>query len=141
LFILIYQKKFRQYYICKALPKHFMENMRARRFNFGDAQLYRSYRLAKHARQYMIYTSYHLVRAGGFFMSRIVIDLPDEDLKVLDAIKEIQGKPRAEIIRAAISGYLQNNSADDDAEAFGIWSMGNGDGLEFQRAMRGEWPQ
>ncbi|MDR2528923.1 MAG: ribbon-helix-helix protein, CopG family [Synergistaceae bacterium] len=74
-------------------------------------------------------------------MSRIVIDLPDEDLKVLDAIKEIQGKPRAEIIRAAISGYLQNNSADDDAEAFGIWSMGNGDGLEFQRAMRGEWPQ
>jgi metal-responsive CopG/Arc/MetJ family transcriptional regulator len=74
-------------------------------------------------------------------MSRIVIDLPDEDLKVIDAIKEIQGKPRAEIIRTAISGYLQNNSVGDDEEAFGIWRMKNGDGLEFQRAMRGEWPQ
>jgi len=42
-------------------------------------------------------------------MSRIIIDLPDEDLHLLDEIKNVQKKPRVEIIRAAISSYLESN--------------------------------
>ena len=74
-------------------------------------------------------------------MSRIVIDLPDEDLRLLDAIKDVQKKPRAEIIRAAISGYLKNNRAIETGSAFGVWRLDNGDGLTFQTILREEWHQ
>lgn len=74
-------------------------------------------------------------------MSRIVIDLPDEDLRLLDAIKDVQKKPRAEIIRTVISGYLKNNRICDAEGAFGVWNMENGDGLTLQRDLREEWPQ
>jgi len=74
-------------------------------------------------------------------MSRIVIDLPDEDLRLLDVIKNVQKKPRVEIIRAAISGYLENNRVSETENAFGIWQLENGDGLTFQTALREEWPQ
>ena len=72
-------------------------------------------------------------------MSRIVIDLPDEDLRLLDAIKDVQKKPRAEIIRTAISGYLEDNRVSETESAFGLWQLENGDGLEFQTALREEW--
>jgi len=74
-------------------------------------------------------------------MSRIVIDLPDEDLRLLDAIKHTQKKPRAEIIRMAISDYLEDNRVAETESAFGIWQLENGDGLAFQTALREEWHQ
>jgi metal-responsive CopG/Arc/MetJ family transcriptional regulator len=74
-------------------------------------------------------------------MGRIVIDLPDEDLALLDEIKAIRKKPRAEIIRQAISGYLMNNRFSGTESAFGIWRRQNGDGLAFQTTLRQEWPQ
>ena len=74
-------------------------------------------------------------------MSRIVVDLPEEDLRVLDAIKEVQKKPRAEIIRTAIGNYLESNRISETESAFGIWRLENGDGLSFQSALREEWPQ
>jgi metal-responsive CopG/Arc/MetJ family transcriptional regulator len=77
----------------------------------------------------------------GIVMARIVIDLPDEDLRLIDAIKAIQKKPRAEIIRRAISGYLTNNCIDNTEDAFGIWQQENADGLTFQTALREEWGQ
>ena len=72
-------------------------------------------------------------------MGRIVIDLPDEDLRLLDAIKNVKKKPRAEIIRAAISGYLENNQVSETEIAFGAWKFESGDGLVFQNALREEW--
>ena len=74
-------------------------------------------------------------------MSRIVIDLPAEDLRLLDAIKDIQKKPRTEIIRTAISSYLENNRVGETESAFGIWRLENGDGLVFQASLREEWSQ
>jgi metal-responsive CopG/Arc/MetJ family transcriptional regulator len=74
-------------------------------------------------------------------MSRIVIDLPDEDLRMLDTIKEARKKPRAEIIRMAIGDYLENNRVSETENAFGIWRQENGDGLAFQTALREEWPE
>ena len=74
-------------------------------------------------------------------MRRIVIDLPDEDLRLLDAIKNLQKKPRTEIIRTAISSYLENNRADEMENAFGIWRQENGEGLLFQTILREEWSQ
>ena len=74
-------------------------------------------------------------------MSRIVIDLPEEDIKLLDAIKNIQKRPRAEIIRQAISGYLRDNRPDKTKNVFGIWQGQNGDGLNFQTVLREEWQE
>ena len=74
-------------------------------------------------------------------MGRIVIDLPDEDLRLLDEIKDVQKKPRTEIIRAAISAYLKDNRISETESAFGIWQLENGDGLAFQTALREEWHQ
>jgi metal-responsive CopG/Arc/MetJ family transcriptional regulator len=73
-------------------------------------------------------------------MSRIVIDLPDEDLRLLNTIKDIHKKPRAAIIRKAISEYLASNRFDEEDDAFGVWHGENGDGLEFQTTLRKEWP-
>jgi metal-responsive CopG/Arc/MetJ family transcriptional regulator len=73
-------------------------------------------------------------------MSRIVIDLPEEDLRLLDAIKDIQKRSRAEIIRRAISGFLENNRINETENAFGLWQGKNGDGLVFQTVLREEWP-
>jgi predicted transcriptional regulator len=81
----------------------------------------------------------HHMLGGGIAMSRIVIDLPDEDLRVLDEIKLIQKKPRAEIIRRAIGDYLTNNRISEKESAFGVWRQENGDGLTFQTAMREKW--
>ena len=74
-------------------------------------------------------------------MSRIIIDLPDEDLRLIDAIKDAQKKPRAEIIRKAVSSYLENNRVSEMENAFGVWRQENGDGLMFQTTLREEWPQ
>ncbi len=74
-------------------------------------------------------------------MGRVVIDLPDEDLRLLDVIKDVQKKPRAEIIRLAISGYLENNRVNQTESAFGIWQMAHGDGMAYQTALREEWPE
>jgi metal-responsive CopG/Arc/MetJ family transcriptional regulator len=72
-------------------------------------------------------------------MNRIVIELPDEDLRLLDAIKETQNMPRSEIIRLAINDYLAVNRMDEPDTAFGVWQEKNGDGLGFQTALRDEW--
>ncbi|MDR3279517.1 MAG: hypothetical protein LBT23_03300 [Synergistaceae bacterium] len=74
-------------------------------------------------------------------MGRIVLDLPDEDLRLLDTIRDIHKKPRAVIIRTAISDYLASNRMDEADDAFGVWHEKNGDGLEFQASLREEWPQ
>jgi metal-responsive CopG/Arc/MetJ family transcriptional regulator len=72
-------------------------------------------------------------------MSRIVIDIPEEELKRLDAIKSVRKTPRAEIIREALNIYLEGNRIDESEDAFGIWQQENGDGLMFQRVLREEW--
>jgi metal-responsive CopG/Arc/MetJ family transcriptional regulator len=74
-------------------------------------------------------------------MSRIIIDLPDEDLHLLDTLKNIHKKPRAAIIRTAISEYLASNWMNEEDGAFGVWNEKNGDGLEFQAILREEWPR
>jgi hypothetical protein len=90
----------------------------------------------------MLYDMYIVVYYwGGTTVSRILIDLPEEDIKLLDAIKNIQNRSRAEIIRHAISGYLRDNRLDKAKNAFGAWQGQNGDGLTCQTALRGEWKE
>lgn len=76
---------------------------------------------------------------------RTLVDIRDDQIAALDALAKASKKPRAVIIRAAISEYVEKNAAkvanDDKSwldEAFGLWGPGE-DGLEYQRRLRAEW--
>ncbi|WP_252318254.1 MULTISPECIES: CopG family transcriptional regulator [Symbiopectobacterium] len=67
---------------------------------------------------YDVYINRHLWEIP---MIRIVIDLPEEDLRQLDNLKAIRHVARAEIIRQAVADYLEKNRADGSSNAFGLW--------------------
>jgi len=77
-------------------------------------------------------------------MTRILADLPDEDIKWLDARAAEQGKSRASVLREAVSAYKEQPSDSDTSwidEGFGLWAR-NGlvfDPHEYERRRRAEW--
>ena len=72
-------------------------------------------------------------------MTRILADLPDEDIAKLDALAAKGKKSRAAAIRDAVKAYLVQN-ADNDwiKRGAGYWKDRTdiGDAVEYQRAMR-----
>lgn len=77
-------------------------------------------------------------------MTRILADLPDEDIKWLDRLAEQQGKSRAAVLREAVANYIAQPAEDDlswlDA-GFGLWARGGiaHDPAEYERKRRAEW--
>ena len=58
-------------------------------------------------------------------MTRILADLPDEDIKWLDALAAEQGKSRASVLREAVRAYKAQTPANDldwIEQGFGLWS-------------------
>jgi len=73
-------------------------------------------------------------------MTRILADIPDDDIRKLDALAKAQGKSRAAEIRDAIKLYLVENDRSKDwiRKGAGYWKDRDdiGDAVEYQRAMR-----
>jgi predicted transcriptional regulator len=73
-------------------------------------------------------------------MTRILTDIPEQDLIQLDALATREKRSRAAAIRDAIRLYLVQNSGNNDwiARGAGYWKDRTdiGDGVEYQRAMR-----
>ena len=71
---------------------------------------------------------------------RFLADIPDEDLRWLDALASEQGVSRAELVRRAVASYRADISGDAIDNAFGIWRGRDdiGDGLKYQRRLRGK---
>lgn len=75
-------------------------------------------------------------------MTRILADLPEEDIKWLDARAAEQGKSRASVLREAVSAYKAHLPADGNkdwiARGAGLWKDRKDipDGVEYQRAIR-----
>ncbi|WP_033073358.1 CopG family transcriptional regulator [Sphingopyxis sp. MWB1] len=71
---------------------------------------------------------------------RFLADIPDDDVQWLDAAAADQGVSRAELVRRAIAAYRAELSGDAIDNAFGIWRdrADIGDGLKFQRRLRGK---
>ncbi len=73
-------------------------------------------------------------------MTRILADLPDEDIEGLDALAARTKRSRAATIRDAVKLYLVQNADNKDwiARGFGYWKGRTdiGDGVEYQRAIR-----
>ena len=69
---------------------------------------------------------------------RTLVDIPDKQIKDLTAICEAEKVSRAEIVRRAISDYLEKKKPGT-AEAFGLWKDHKVDGLAYQEQVRSEW--
>ncbi len=76
-------------------------------------------------------------------MSRILADLPDEDIRRLDRIAREQGKSRAAVLREAVSAYTSQPSDDLSwiDKGFGLWARHGVayDPHEYDRKRRAEW--
>lgn len=77
-------------------------------------------------------------------MTRILADLPDEDIERLDRIARQQGKSRAAVLREAVSAYNAQPADDDTSwidKGFGLWARHGVayDPPEHERKRRAEW--
>ena len=70
---------------------------------------------------------------------RTIIDLRDDQLAELDAIRAEQQISRAEVFQRAIDVYLRERKRDAFRNAFGAWRHKNLDGLEYTQKIREEW--
>ncbi|MDT9013016.1 MAG: hypothetical protein RL671_399 [Pseudomonadota bacterium] len=73
-------------------------------------------------------------------MTRILADIPEDDLAKLDAVAARDKRSRASAIREAVKMYLVQNANNEDwiERGFGYWAdrADIGDGVEYQRVMR-----
>lgn len=75
-------------------------------------------------------------------MSRILADLPDDDIKWLDQRAAEQGVSRASMLREAVASYKaqsdRSGSRDWIKRGAGYWKGRDdiGDGVDYQRAIR-----
>jgi predicted transcriptional regulator len=71
---------------------------------------------------------------------RTLVDIPDADIKKLDALATREKRSRAAAIRDAVKLYLVHKSDTKDwiERGYGYWAgrADIGDGVEYQRAMR-----
>jgi metal-responsive CopG/Arc/MetJ family transcriptional regulator len=71
---------------------------------------------------------------------RTLVDIPEEELTLLTRLSKQRGLSRAELVRRAVSAYLEPLKPQVRADAFGLWADRAEDGLAYQTRMRGEWP-
>lgn len=78
-------------------------------------------------------------------MTRVLADIPDEDLKWLDQHAAEQGKSRAAVLREAVSVYRVESGGKAEKDwlerGFGAWRHRTdiGDAVEAQRRERASW--
>src|SRR3546814_1676628 len=74
-------------------------------------------------------------------MTRILADLPDEDIKWLDQLAAEQGKSRAAVLREAVAAYRPQGPLDWIEAGFGAWARHGVaiDPRDHDRQRRAEW--
>ena len=70
---------------------------------------------------------------------RVLVDIPDSDLKLVDKVSKRRDISRAQFIREAVASSLTPYRHKMDHAAFGLLSDLGEDGLAFQERMRAEW--
>jgi len=69
---------------------------------------------------------------------RIVVDIPEKQIKELTAISQAEKVSRTEVIREAIDYYLEKKRSQTE-DTFGLWKDRQVDGLAYQEQARSEW--
>jgi len=70
---------------------------------------------------------------------RTLVDIPDEDLKLLNQVVKKLTISRAEFVRQAVAASLAPHRQKMNHAAFGAWSGFAEDGLAYQERLRAEW--
>lgn len=70
---------------------------------------------------------------------RTLIDIPEEDLKLLTQVAKKLSISRAEFVRRSVAASLAPHRKKMNHAAFGAWSGFQEDGLTYQDRMRAEW--
>ena len=71
---------------------------------------------------------------------RTLVDIPQEWITLLDRETAVEKVSRAELIRRAISGFLETRRKKKNIrDFFGIWKSRKIDGVAYQRKLRSEW--
>jgi hypothetical protein len=74
---------------------------------------------------------------------RTIVDLPDEQIRALDAYSKKYGVSRAEAVRRAVAKFLpkrrQRKVDFRNHPAFGSWKDRDVDSVKYQRNLRAEW--
>ena len=69
---------------------------------------------------------------------RTLVDLPEAELERLNLLSRERRVSRAELIRQAVSGYLEQNKTGLE-DSFGLWKAKGVDGVRYQEKLRSEW--
>jgi metal-responsive CopG/Arc/MetJ family transcriptional regulator len=69
---------------------------------------------------------------------RTLVDLPEAELEQLNALSRERRISRAELIRQAVAGYLEQNRTGLE-DSFGLWKKKAIGGVRYQERLRGEW--
>ncbi|MGD0095549.1 MAG: CopG family transcriptional regulator [Terracidiphilus sp.] len=72
---------------------------------------------------------------------RTLVDIPAEDLKLLNGVVKTLAISRAEFVRRAIAKSLEPHRLSQKQKAFGLWANRPVDGLKYQERMRKEWQE
>ena len=70
---------------------------------------------------------------------RTLIDIPEEDLKLLSQVAKKLSVSRAEFVRQAVATSLAPHRQKMNHAAFGSWPEFSEDGVAYQERMRAEW--
>jgi metal-responsive CopG/Arc/MetJ family transcriptional regulator len=70
---------------------------------------------------------------------RTIVEIPEEQLRLLAAVCRREKISRAEAIRRAVVEYARHRAAAGARNAFGIWRGRSLDGLAYQRRLRRAW--
>jgi metal-responsive CopG/Arc/MetJ family transcriptional regulator len=69
---------------------------------------------------------------------RTLVDLPEAELAQLNALSRQRRVTRAELIRQAVAGYLEQNRTGLE-DSFGLWKKKVVGGVRYQERLRREW--
>ncbi|MGL4825387.1 MAG: ribbon-helix-helix protein, CopG family [Alphaproteobacteria bacterium] len=72
-------------------------------------------------------------------MTRVLIDLPEKQLKKLDEIAVSEHASRAAVVRTAIDAFLQKKRQTRMEDGFGLLKGIPLNALEVQQKLRDEW--
>ncbi len=75
---------------------------------------------------------------------RTIIDLPEDDIKMLDHLAKGMKKSRAELVRRSVSAYLEKEieNATISSDIYGLYDdVFTKDSLSLQNDLRGDWDE
>ena len=70
---------------------------------------------------------------------RTLVDIPENDIEMLNELSAARRVSRSELVRSAIALFLRTNGSDLVDDAFGLWAARKEDGLAYQKRLRSEW--